>query len=247
MKEIMTDSQKKIYEHIKENFVMNEIHYTQIMQDSIIVKDKKGESLEFYLEEGAVKSREPLEEKKRLFIDMDGTLAVFTPVDRLETLYQPGYFYDLKPIVNVVQGVKKFIRSNPDVDVYILSSVLSDSRYAVSEKNQWLEKHLPEIPETKRIFPPCGTPKRDVIPNGITGTDFLMDDFTKNLSEWQPPGMGIKILNGINHTKGTWKSNCITYEKPPEIIAAAIKNVMEGSMVRDKKPVYQVKNPQKTR
>jgi len=243
----MTEGQKQIMKHIKENFMMGEIHYTQTMQDSIIVKDKKGESLEFYLEDGAVKSREPLADKKRLFIDMDGTLAVFTPVDRLETLYQPGYFYDLKPITNVVQGVKEFIRSNPEVDVYILSSVLSDSSYAVSEKNQWLDKYLPEIPETRRFFPPCGIPKRDAMPNGITGTDFLMDDFTKNLSEWQPPGVGIKLLNGINHTKGTWISSCITYEKPPEIIAAAIKSVMEGSMVRDKKPVYQIKNTRKVR
>lgn len=27
-------------------------------------------------------------EKQRLFVDMDGTLAVFTPVDELETLYE---------------------------------------------------------------------------------------------------------------------------------------------------------------
>lgn len=29
--------------------------------------------------------------KKRLFVDMDGTLAVFRNVDTLETLYEKGY------------------------------------------------------------------------------------------------------------------------------------------------------------
>ncbi|MEM5780313.1 MAG: hypothetical protein AAGU02_04105, partial [Lawsonibacter sp.] len=33
----------------------------------------------------------------RLFVDMDGTLAVFHPVAELDALYEPGYFAGLEP------------------------------------------------------------------------------------------------------------------------------------------------------
>ena len=46
------------------------------------------------------------ERKPRLFVDMDGTLAVFNRIDKLETLYERGYFADLTPQVNVVEAVR---------------------------------------------------------------------------------------------------------------------------------------------
>lgn len=36
-------------------------------------------------------------DKQRLFVDMDGTLAEFKPVDTLEVLYEKDYFLNLKP------------------------------------------------------------------------------------------------------------------------------------------------------
>lgn len=45
-------------------------------------------------------------ERNRLFIDIDGTAAVFTPVDTLETLYEKEYFLNLKPIPNVVKAIR---------------------------------------------------------------------------------------------------------------------------------------------
>ncbi|MEE0514051.1 MAG: hypothetical protein UC961_00130, partial [Emergencia sp.] len=65
----------------------------------------------------------------RLFVDMDGTLAVFTPVDTLETLYEKGYFAKLEPHTEVLEGLKIFIKENPEIEVNILSSVLDDSKY----------------------------------------------------------------------------------------------------------------------
>jgi len=52
---------------------------------------------------------------KRLFVDMDGTLAVFTPVNQLETLYQEGYFANLKPIDNVVGAIKQRTIIKPQI------------------------------------------------------------------------------------------------------------------------------------
>lgn len=173
---------------------------------------------------------------KRLFVDMDGTAAEFKAVDTLETLYEPGYFLSLKPQQNVVDAVKLITEQRPDVDVYIMSSVLTDSKYALQEKNQWLDRYLPEIPESKRIFPPCGDDKKEHIPDGIRTTDMLLDDYTTNLLLWDPPGKGLKVLNGINHTRGTWKGDSVSYEHKPQELADKILTAIDGGTVQDRRP-----------
>ncbi|MDO0824059.1 5' nucleotidase, NT5C type [Desulfosporosinus nitroreducens] len=176
-------------------------------------------------------------EKQRLLIDMDGTLAVFTPVDELETLYEPGYFLNLKPINNVVQSIKEIIKNNPDIEVNILSAYLPDSPYALEEKNAWLDQYLPEVDLEHRIFPPCGSDKKDYLPGGIRETDFLLDDYTHNLKLWQPPARGIKLLNGINYTRGTWEYDRIRYDKEPQELAEDIVNIMRGrEQIYDERP-----------
>lgn len=178
------------------------------------------------------------EEKQRLFVDMDGTLAVFTPVDTLETLYEQRYFADLKPIAQTLEAVKEIIKNSPEVEVYILSAYLADSDFALREKNEWLDRHLPEIPAERRIFSPCGSDKKDYIPEGIRATDCLLDDYTKNLLQWQPPGKGIKLLNGINHTKGTWQDDRIYYKKASSVLAKNILDVMKDKRrIYDQKPI----------
>lgn len=173
---------------------------------------------------------------QRLFVDMDGTLAVFQPVTKLETLYEQGYFFDLKPNLDVVTAIRN-IATDHSVEVYILSSVLSDSVYALAEKNAWLDKYLPEIPRDHRVFPPCGQDKKDYIPDGVRRDDYLLDDYTNNLLLWQPPARGIKLLNGINHSSGTWKYDRIRYDKPAATIADDILSVMQGELhIFDNKP-----------
>jgi len=112
--------------------------------------------------------------------------------------------------------------------VYIISSVLSDSKYALHEKNEWLDKYLPEIPSEHRIFPPCGTDKKDYIPGGVGPDDFLLDDYSANLKAWEPPAKGIKIMNGINGTKVSWHSDRISAGKSGSEIAYNIVNIMQG-------------------
>ncbi len=167
-------------------------------------------------------------EKRRLFVDMDGTLAVFKPVDEMETLYEKGYFLDLAPHENVVAAVKEIIAKNSDIEVHILSAYLSDSKYALQEKNAWLDKYLPEIGRDRRIFVPCGTDKKEGIREGIREDDYLLDDYTKNLNEWQPPARGIKLLNGINHNRGTWAFDRLRHDRESSSLAAAIVSVVRG-------------------
>ena len=64
-----------------------------------------------------------------------------------------------------------------------------------------------------------------------------MDDYTKNLLTWEPPAIGIKLLNGINHTNGTWKGSCITSFRNPQSMAESIMAIMDGHPIRDPKGV----------
>lgn len=166
-------------------------------------------------------------DKQRLFVDMDGTLAEFKTVDTLETLYEKDYFINLKPNENVLGAIKQLIADN-DFDVYILSAYLTDSRYALEEKNAWLDKYLPELPQEKRLFVPCGTDKSVAVPGLIRPDDYLLDDYTKNLSEWEPSARGIKLINGINHTNGTWQGDKIQFTHAPEELSSMISDVMKG-------------------
>lgn len=171
--------------------------------------------------------------RQRLFVDMDGTLAVFNPVAELEELYEEGYFKNLSPMRNVLDGVRNILSSRPEIEVYILSSYFSDSRYALEEKKEWIKTYIPEMPEGNCIFVPCGMDKAAFVPGGIRTGDYLLDDYSQNLKSWEPPAKGIKLLNGINGNHGTWKGERISYERTPEEIEELIVRTMKEHI-----PVY---------
>lgn len=141
----------------------------------------------------------------RIFVDMDGTLAEWNNVE-YEQLFEKGYYAGLKPD-RVMEEVRMLAKTG--APVYILSCYLTNSEYALSEKEEWLDKWLPEIPPERRIFVPDGKNKAEYLKENyspINKEDVLVDDYTKNLTEWESyGGTGIKYLNGINHTKGTWQ------------------------------------------
>lgn len=168
--------------------------------------------------------------KKRLFVDMDGTMAVWNPTKKLEELYEEGYFKNLKPYEEVVEAVRYLVQNEPGIEVFVLSAYLSDSQYALAEKNEWLNTYLPEIDMQHRCFCHCGTDKSLAVPGGIRTTDHLLDDYTINLNDWCPPGVGLKLLNGINDTHKSWKGDRISRLQPAEDIANAIMRIIESSI-----------------
>lgn len=168
----------------------------------------------------------------RLFVDMDGTLAEFNKVDTLERLYEKDYFLNLKPQMSVVMAVNDIVLNHPEVEVYILSAVLSDSKYARTEKNQWLDKYLPGIDEKHRLYPTCGEDKAFYIRQNlgsISASDYLLDDYSKNLHLWEPPAKGIKLMNGINGNYGTWERDKVNMADGSEAIVNTILEILNRS------------------
>lgn len=166
--------------------------------------------------------------KPRVFVDMDGTLAKFNnQISSPEELYEEGYFLNLEPQQRVVDAVKDLV-SRGNVEVFIMSAYLADSQYALSEKNEWADRYLPEIDMSHRIFPPCGESKLQYIPNGVRVTDVLLDDYTVNLNDWEPPAIGVKLLNDINSTKGTWQGQKISFNRHPREITKMLEDITLG-------------------
>jgi 5'(3')-deoxyribonucleotidase/DNA-binding transcriptional MerR regulator len=169
--------------------------------------------------------------KGRLFVDMDGTLAEFKQISSMEMLYEKGYFRNLKPIQTVVDAIKHFMKEHPDVEVKILSAVL-DSKHAETEKNQWLDQHLPEIKKADRIFTRYGEDKTSFIQGGVSSNDYLLDDYTKNLSTWKEfSGIGIKLLNGINNTNNSWDESRVRFNKDPKEIAHNLASIIKEKVL----------------
>lgn len=163
----------------------------------------------------------------RIFIDMDGTLAKWTPSATPEQLLEPGFFINMPPEINVVQMANLLVRKEEsnDIQVYILSAVMQENKLAVPEKNDWLDEYVDVAPE-RRIFVPCGENKAEYLPGGIQPSDILIDDYSVNLHSWEKSGgIGIKMLNGVNGTKGTWKNLTISTSAAPTKLAEAVLDI----------------------
>ena len=175
-------------------------------------------------------------EKRRLFVDLDGTCALWQPVAE-EELYEQGYYRNLPPYENVVKAVNELAQENSDIEVYVLSKYLTGSKYALKEKQEWVKEHLPNIPAENQIYVPYSKDKKDLIPGGLRETDYLLDDFTDNFNGWQPPAKAVKLLNGINNTKGKWQENKISAFRSPEVLKKGLCDiVINGEVVKDLPP-----------
>lgn len=179
--------------------------------------------------------------KKRLFVDMDGTLAKFhDEVNYLERMFEKDFFRELEPFENMVEGIRCFIQNNPDVEVFVLSArVIGEPPYCEVEKNAWLDRYLPEIDSSHRIYTDMGKSKAEFIPGGVTKNDYLLDDYNKGLNLWLfDGGSAIKCHNNINQ-KGLgayggsagmlWTGDMVHTDDSPDLIAAELAGHMDIS------------------
>ena len=158
---------------------------------------------------------------RRIFVDMDGVLAVFHPEKSLEEIAIPGYFRNLEPQLPVVSAINRIVRRGLEVEVYILSSVLNDE--AAEEKAQWLLQYMPDIDREHMLFVPYGVDKSAYVREAtkeVSTDDILLDDFTFNLRSWH--GVGVKLLNNINNTKRSWKGFVVNGNGDMDTIYASL-------------------------
>lgn len=162
-------------------------------------------------------------DKVRIFADIDGTMAEWREAASFSTLLQKGYFRSLRPNPSVIRALELIqLENGEEFEIYSLSAYLSESETAITEKEEWLREYAAFIPEQNRLFCPCGSDKREVVPGGIRDTDVLLDDYTHNLLVWDETGRGLKLLNGINGTKGRWKGAAVSMFQSAESIAEHI-------------------------
>lgn len=150
----------------------------------------------------------------RILFDMDGVLAKWNAAS-IEEVTAPGYFLNRELELKVAETMKRLI--DRDYDVYILTSVFNDN-HSRSEKIKWLKNNCPFFDTGKVIFCVYGENKADAAE--AQRDDILVDDYTPNLKAWT--GTGIKFLNGINGTKGTWEGYVISGNSSSSIMAATI-------------------------
>lgn len=143
---------------------------------------------------------------KNLFVDMDGTTAQFYEEENcLERMFETGYFSNLKPYESCVAAINELAK-NENVKITVLSACITPQSRI--EKAEWCEKYFGK--QIGTMFCDVGVSKAEhvekVFGRKLTKDDFLLDDYSMLLADWeQHGGSGIKFRNEINGrgTNGT--------------------------------------------
>lgn len=139
----------------------------------------------------------------RIFLDLDGTLARFNVRNALERFdKEVGFFANLL----AYKGIEKVNELALTNQLFVISASPNDQ--ADSDKMIWLEKYLPNIKQENITLCRLGQNKAQIIQDKynivINEECYLLDDYTKNLNEWESfGGKGIKRITSVsdNSTK----------------------------------------------
>lgn len=148
----------------------------------------------------------------RLFLDLDGTLARFNVRNALERFdNEVGFFANLLAYKGIEVVNELAINDN----LFIISA--SPNEQADNDKMIWLEKYLPNIKKDNITICRLGENKAQIIQNKynfvIDNSCYLLDDYTKNLTEWESfGGVGIKRLTQVSdNSRKLWKGLTIKH------------------------------------
>lgn len=143
---------------------------------------------------------------KKIFLDLDGTLARFNVPNALERFDKEiGFFKNLKAYI----GIENINQMAGSGNLYIISA--SPNSQADNDKMEWIAKYLPNIKQENVTICRIGENKARVIETKynmkIDNSCFLLDDYTKNLIEWETVGgIGIKRLTSVaDNSRKLWK------------------------------------------
>ena len=150
----------------------------------------------------------------KLFVDLDGTVARFNVKNALERFdKEKGFFSKLL----AYKGIEVLNELATKGNVYVISA--SPNEQADNDKMIWLEKYLPNVPKANITLCRLGQNKAQIIENKysmkINNKCLLLDDYTKNLVEWESfGGKGIKRLTTISdNSRGLWKGETLKHLK----------------------------------
>lgn len=142
----------------------------------------------------------------KLFLDLDGTLARFNVRNALKRFdNEKGFFANLKAYKHI-EVINTLALTN---DIYIISA--SPNEQADNDKMFWLKKYLPNIKDSNITLCRIGENKGSIIETKyqmvINNNCYLLDDYTKNLTEWESlGGTGIKRLTSVaDNSRKLWQ------------------------------------------
>ena len=162
---------------------------------------------------------------KKIFLDLDGTLAKFNVRNALKRFdNEKGFFAKLGAYKNI-EKINELAKGG---NVYIISA--SPNLQADSDKMLWIKKYLDNVPLDNIILCRLGENKAKVIKDKLNITIdnncLLLDDYTKNLIEWQNlNGIGIKrITSKADNSRKLWKGYCLKDLRQLSILINSIVN-----------------------
>ena len=159
------------------------------------------------------------------FFDMDGVIARWAKAS-IEETYKKGFFRSRTPEQVVIDAIKKMLRLGYRVS--ILSAAYVDD-HSVSDKIAWLKAN--GLGDIDMIFVPYGEDKHKYLKDTTASLYVLIDDFSPVLFSWEGVGnrfLGIKFMNGINGTHGTWNGYTISAKMSKDKIVTAITSIAEA-------------------
>ena len=143
---------------------------------------------------------------KKIFLDMDGTIARFNVRNALTRFdNEIGFFAKLLAYKGITQ-INEMAKAG---NVYIISA--SPNEQADRDKIKWLNQYLPALKIENVVLCRLGENKAEIIKSQlnieIDNETYLLDDYTKNLTEWESAGgVGIKRLTSVSdNSRGLWK------------------------------------------
>jgi 5'(3')-deoxyribonucleotidase len=142
---------------------------------------------------------------KKIFLDLDGTLAKFNVRNALKRFdNEIGFFAKL----GAYKGIETINELAKNGNVYIISA--SPNEQADKDKMTWINKYLGNIPKANRLICRVGDNKAEYLKTKgiqIDNTCYLLDDYTKNLNEWEKSGgVGIKRITTVaDNSTGKWQ------------------------------------------
>lgn len=172
-----------------------------------------------------------------LFVDMDGTIAQFYESSSCLDLYtgDPEFFEKLTPYPNAVSAINLLSRKHRrDLRICILSAVPAEYYSSVvRQKTSWLQSVFDEdvLKNIRTLYPIIGESKFDYARKHIgSGSYFLLDDYSKNLVEWEENnGVGIKALtelNGRGWNNTNFRGAAVSVLDPAEEICEALEAII---------------------